>query len=324
MPRLRVRALTLVLLWPAALRAQATASIPELHIEVTGCPDGSSSSLPALVKLEIDVLLREPGPTHAPPDHITIQCVEDSARITVTMQGQLRDSRIDLGALTPDHRPRAIALAAAELVHSMSNRPVEVPPPKPAVAAPPLDESPALEPARRTAWQRPTLAVGGVATWLGQPATVLFGARAAFRAPLSALLAPAVSIEAATGGFHADSAEVSVTTVSAAATLYFGVSTGTVRWDAGPGARIGWVRMRGEPDAGAAFEGHDLSGAWGGLEACVRAAYGISQSRSPSFALELGAGIVTLPVHGRVDGTERVYSVAGPWLSIGAEVGIAW
>lgn len=322
MPRLRARALTLALLWPAALRAQGTVSSPEPRIEATGCPDDPSNPLPALVKLEIDVLLRERGPTRAPPDHIAIRCADERARIEVTIEDRIRDSSIDLSALTPDHRPRAIALATAELVHSMSSRPVEPPPPKPAAPTPAVSEGPPLEHSQQTAWQRPTLAVGGLATWLGQPATALFGARAAFQAPVSALLAPALSAEAVTGGFHTESAEVSVTALSAGAVLYFGVTTGSVRWDAGPGARFGWVRLAGDPGAGASFEGHDLAGAWGGLEARVRAAYGISPNRFPLFALELGAGLVTLPVHGLIDGTERVYSVAGPYLSISAELGI--
>ncbi|HEY3500683.1 MAG TPA: hypothetical protein VGK73_38585 [Polyangiaceae bacterium] len=303
-------------------------SSSEARISVTDCPDGPSSSLPALVNLEIDVLLRERGPARAPPDHIAIRCVEERARIEVTMQGRTHDSSLDLGALAPEHRPRAIALAAAELVHSMSNRPIEVPPPKPAAttAAPsarqPL-ESPPIDDARLTARQRPTLTAGGLVTWLGQPATALFGARVAFRAPVSALLAPAVSVEAATGGFHAESAQVSVTTLSTGAALCFGVTTGSLRWEAGPGARFGWVRLAGEPDTGASFEGDDVAGAWGGLEARARAVYGVSAKRSPSFALELGAGLVTLPVRGTIDGTERVYSVDGPWITIGAEVGIA-
>src|SRR5688572_3699812 len=215
MPGLRARAFALALLWPAAARAQASVSSPEPELEVEGCPEGPTSPLPALVKLEIDVLLRERGPTRAPPDRIAIRCAEEWARIEVTMQGERRESSIDLGALTPDHRPRAIALAAAELVHSMSNRPVRTPPAKPAATPVAPSELRALEHPQKRAWQRPTLALGGLVTWLGQPAAALFGARAAFHVPVSGLVISALSAEGATGGFHADSAEVSVTTLSA-------------------------------------------------------------------------------------------------------------
>jgi hypothetical protein len=322
MRRLRARALALALFLPAELRAQGSASSPSPRIEVTGCPDGPSSPLPALVKLEIDVLLRERGPSGVPPELIAIRCVEERARIEVAMQGRSRDSSIDLGALTPDHRPRAIALAAAELVHAMSNRPADVPPPKAAATTAPKNDAPPLEHPEPTAWQRPALAIGGLATWLGQPGTVLFGARGAFHVPVSALLGPAFSVEAAGGGFDTEAAHVAVTTVSAGAALHFGITTGSMRWDAGPGARLGWVRLSGDPAPGASFEGHDLAGAWGGLEARARAAYGVSRNGSPLFAFELGAGFVTLPVRGLIDGTERVYAVDGAWLSVSAEIGV--
>jgi hypothetical protein len=290
----------------------------EPQIEVTDCPDGTASPLPALVKLEIDVLLRERGPTRVPPDHIAIRCAAERARIVVSMQGRVQESSIDVGALAPDHRPRAIALAVAELVHSLSNRPDEAPA-QPAAPAP-RELAPQPE---KAAWRRPTLAVGGLAVWLGQPSTVLFGARAALHAPVSALLAPAFSVEAATGGFQADAARIAATALSAGASLRFGVTTGNVRLDAGPAARFGWARLSGEPEAGASLEGDDLAGVWGGVEARARAAYGFSPNASPLFALELGAGLVTLPVRGLIDGSERAYAIDGAWLSVSAEVGIA-
>jgi hypothetical protein len=322
MPRLRARALALCLLWPAAARAQESVLSPEPQIEVTGCPDAPADTLRALIELEIDVLLRERGPTRAPPDHIAVRCSDERARIDVTMQDRVQSSSLDLVALAPEHRPRAIALAAAELVHSLSNRPAAAPPKAPATAPALRETAPLAEP-RHTAWRRPTLSAGGLVTWLGQPAAILFGGRAAFQVPVTALLAPALSVEAATGGFHTDSAQISVTTLSAGAALGFGVTTGSVRWDAGPGARFGWVRLAGEPDAATSLEGDHLAGAWGGFEARARAAYGVSSNGSPLFALEVGAGLVTLPVRGLIDGTERVYAIDGPWLSISAEVGIA-
>jgi hypothetical protein len=313
-------ALALTLLFPSALRAQGTAARAEPRIEVADCPDGQSTTLPALVKLEIDVLIRERGPARAPPDHIVIRCTAERVHLEVAMRGRVQDSSIVVGALAPDHRPRAIALAAAELVHSMSNRP-ERAPPKPAAPAPP-PSGPPLE-HENSAWRRPALAAGVLTTWLGTPSTVLFGARAVLHTPVSALIAPAFSVEAATGGFHADAARISATALSAGASLRFGVTTGAVRWDAGPGARFGWVRLSGEPDAGASLEGGDVAGAWGGVEARARAAYAFSPSASPLLAIELGTGLVTLPVRGLIDGAGRAYAVEGLWVSASAQVGIA-
>jgi len=325
MSRLLTRALVLTLL--ASERAQAEASLPPSapDVEVTDCPAELASPLPAAVRLELDVLLRERGATRAPPDRVSLRCAGERVRIEVTMSSAKRESSLDVGALSPDHRARAIALATAELVHSMSMGVPEAPPPAvPAkatkVTEPAPTEQEVSHPPRR-GWQRSSLAVGGVAQWLGKPAAVLFGARAAFRSPVGNLLVPTLFAEGSTGGFHAHSAQISIAALSAGAVLGFGLTTGSVRVELGPGARLGWVRLTGEPDPGVALEGHGVSAAWGGPEARARVAVSPSPERSPSFAFELGAGFVALPVRGLVDGSERVYAVDGPWLSVSAEVG---
>lgn len=325
MSGLLTRALVLTLLVSESAQAEASLPHAEPEVEVAACPTELASPLPAAVKLELDVLLRERGAARAPPDRVSIRCAGDRVRIEVTMQGASRESSIDVGALSADHRARAIALATAELVHSMSSSVPEAPPPvappKATTTAVPAAAEQEESNAPRRAWQRSTLAVGGVAHWLGKPAAVLFGARAAFRSPVSNLLVPTLAFEGSGGGFHARSAQISIATLSAGAVLGFGLTTGSVRVEVGPGARFGWVRLSGEPDAGVTLEGHGLSAAWGGPEARARVAVSPSPERSPLFALELGAGFVALPVRGLVDGSERVYAVDGPWLSVSAEVG---
>jgi hypothetical protein len=169
---------------------------------------------------------------------------------------------------------------------------------------------------------RPALYVGGLAEWLGKPATLLFGARAALLYPLGSGIVPALSVEGSFGGFPARSARVSAQTFTTAAHLYLGTATGRLRWEAGPGVRAGWVHLAGNPDAGSMLEGHSLAGAWGGPEARARVEYGVPEHRSPRFALELGAGFVVLPVRGLVDGAQRIYAVEGHWISLCAELGL--
>src|SRR5262245_46959016 len=98
-------------------RAQAAGKI-DLQVQVVSCPDEIAASVPAGVKLEIDVLFREHGPTRTPPDRIVVRCDGAAAEITVAMGGVSRTSTVDLGALAAEHRARALALAAAELVHA--------------------------------------------------------------------------------------------------------------------------------------------------------------------------------------------------------------
>jgi hypothetical protein len=317
------RSFAFVLLGAAAVRAQPA-------VQVANCPEELASRLPAVVKLEIDVLLRERGPTRAPPESIAVRCEEDAARIEVTLEGYSRRSTIDLHALATEHRARAVGLAAAELVHAMSSRaPTPEPPPAaplapPAPSAPPQPERPAPSSSPR-APARPTLLLGGLGEGVGKPTALLFGARLSLLYPLGAMVVPAISIDGAMGGTTARSARITSRTATAAAHLYFGTTTGSVRWDAGPGGRLGWMHLAGTPDAGTRLEGDTLSAPWGGPEVSARVAYAASSRRSPLFALEVGAGIVTLPIRGVLrflDQSERIYTVQGPWLSVCAEVGI--
>ena len=313
----------LALFGAAGGRAQAAGKI-DLQVQVTSCPEEIAASLPAGVKLEIDVLFREHGPTRTPPDRIAVRCDDAGAEITVAMGGVSRTSTVDLGALAPEHRSRAVALAAAELVHAMISAPAPeapppAPPPAPTVSLSPAP--PAIEASATPARARPALLVGGLAQWLGRPAALLLGARAAFRYPLGDILVPALSIDGALGTFPVTTAEVSAATLAAGVHVYAGKTMGNFRLDAGPGTRWGWVHLTGRPDAASLLEGRSLSAAWGGPELRARAAYAVGR-RLPIIAIELGAGYVLLPVHGLRDGTAPVYAVEGPWISLGIDLGL--
>jgi hypothetical protein len=293
---------------------------------VTNCDPAFTARVPAVVKLEIDVLLRERGPTRSPPENIAVRCDEQRARIEITMDGTSRASTIDLHVLAPEHRARAVALAAAELVHAMSAEPR---PPEAPANSPPMSSISRAEPDRpapqaspRGSSKAPTLLVGGLAEWRGNPAVLLLGGRMAFHYPVNEVVLPELSVDASFGGISARSAHVTIQSLSTAAHLYFGMTTGSVRWDVAPGARFGTVRLVGQPDAGSGLLGETLNSAWGGPELRLRAAYGGSQRRPALFALQLGAGFVALPVRGLLDGTEPIYAVEGPWMSVCAEVGL--
>ena len=164
--------------------------------------------------------------------------------------------------------------------------------------------------------------MGALAEWRGNPAALLFGGRMAFQYRLGKVVTPELSVDASFAGISSRSAHVTAQTFSTGAHLYFGTTTGSVRWDVGPGARFGWVRLTGQPDAGSSLQGQTVTAPWGGPEVRARAAYGASQIRPALFALEVGVGVVALPVRGLLDGTEPVYAVEGPWMSVCAEVGL--
>jgi hypothetical protein len=325
MRRLGAPAFGTVLLGALGAHSQAVSPESGLRIEVANCAEDLASRLPAVVKLEIDVLLRERGPTRSPPENIAVRCDQERAHIEVTLNGSSRASTIDLQALAAEHRARAVGLAAAELVHGLANRP------RTAEAAPNREAVPPsrAEPERtrpnssaRRSSQRAKLLAGGLAEWRGNPAALLFGGRIAIQYPLGQTVVPELSADASFGGIHAPSAHVAIQSLSSAAHLYFGTTIGSVRWDVGPGARFGWVHLAGEPDAGSPLQGQTLTAAWGGPELRARLAYGGSRLEPALLALEIGGGVVALPVHGLLDGTEPVFAVEGPWLSVCAQVGL--
>jgi len=331
------RTFGVIFLFGVNARAEAAATEPGFRTQVTDCPEEIASRLPAVVKLEIDVLMRERGPTRVPPDSIAFRCEEDSAHIEVTMGGTSRISNVDLRALSSEHRARALGLAAAELVHSISSqaRAAEgAPPPPPTGPSSSEGRDRAPLPAPRRSSPRPVLLVGGLAELLGKPAALLFGGRLGLSYPLGRVVAPAMSVDGALGSIRTSSAEVMIQTATAAGHIYFGTTTGRVRWEVGPGAGIGWVHLVGKPAAGSGLVGDTVAAMWGGPELRARIAYftsndpdssgasGFARVRSPALALELGAGFIALPVRGLLDGSERVYSVEGPWASVCAEVGL--
>ena len=71
---------------------------------MANCPEEIAASLPAGVKLEIDVLRREHGPTRAMPERIAVRCDDAGAEITVAMGAAARTSTVDLGGLAAEHR----------------------------------------------------------------------------------------------------------------------------------------------------------------------------------------------------------------------------
>ncbi|HWA72956.1 MAG TPA: hypothetical protein VG937_11495 [Polyangiaceae bacterium] len=315
-----------ILLWVTAAAAEPLTSAGgsrSTDLSISNCSDELAESLPAVIQLEIDVLLRESGPSRAPPERISIQCSASRVTIVVSQASTAAESSLDIAALAPDHRARAVALAAAELAHSLSHR-SELPPAppksqpeptsataKPTEAAPPARKSP------------PIVLLGGLAEWLGEPAALLFGARLAAYYPLGTHVVPALSLDGALGGLSAQSADVAAKTLALAAHLYLGTNTGPMRWDAGPGARIGFASLSGRPAPDSPLVGRTLTAAWGGPELRARVAYGAPQRHSTVFALELGAGLVALPIRGLVDGTERIYAVQGHWLSVCAGLGLS-
>jgi hypothetical protein len=315
-----------LLLWAARAAAEPLDSAADSRspaLRISGCAKELAESLPSVIQLEIDVLLRESDGTRNPPERIAIRCESDRVAIEVRQGGATAESTLAIDSLAADHRARAVALAAAELAHSLSHRAAIAPAPpkpKPAPSAPPVK---AIEPAERDSPSSPIVLLGGLAEWLGEPTALLFGARLSANYPITNHVLSMLSLEGALGGLSTQSADVAARTLALAAHLYLGAHTGPVRWDAGPGARVALASLSGRPDPNSLLVGRTLTAAFAGPELRARVAYGTLRAHSTVFALELGAGLVALPIRGLMDGTERVYAVQGHWLSLCAGFGLS-
>lgn len=323
-------AIVVAVLW-AVGAGEPPPAAPAIPVRVTGCPEQLGAILPALLNLEIQVLRRERGATRGLPDGIDVRCAGDGALVEITVAGIRRTSSIPLGALAAEHRARALALAAAELVDALAAGAVAampspastsalvvpaLPPPSvPPVAADRSTDAPSVP-----APPGPTVLAGGTAEWLGRPAAVLLGARIAYQHPLSRLFAPMLSLDGSIGDVTAPSGRVSARTLGLGAHLFLRTSARGLRLEVGPGVRLGWAQVAGRPAASSSLEGRALSAWWGGPELRLRAS--TTSRRGAHVALELGGGIVALPVRGLVDGGVAAYAIEGGWLSLSLQLGL--
>jgi hypothetical protein len=323
-----MRALGVFVLTTAlALAVRPAHAQPEgdFEISVDDCPPDLSERLPSVVRLEVRVLLRERAVASPFVQRIGVRCDGDVVRIDATAGGTIRFSVIDSRAIAPEHRARALGLAAGELIDALwseqqgrgappASAAPEVPTPTDSVQSSPAPEHPG------------SVAIGGVVTRTGRPAALLFGGRAEMALRLGPLFTPVLSLDAAWGHADADPATVSVRSVSAAAHLLVGRSPGRLSWGIGPGAHAGWARLDGKPSAESGLEARSLSAAWAGLALRARLAclLGSGPGLVPFAAMEGDAGLVLLPVRGTQDGGRRVFSLDGPWLSLALSVGASF
>jgi hypothetical protein len=262
--------------------------------------------------------------------------------IEVALPRARREARVALGGMALKHRARALALAAAELVDALAAAvpPVAASPdqsraptkqPVPATVQAERTTPPAMAPATATATttttttttttaRSPSALLGGTVDWLGKPATLLVGARLSYLHPLGGFVTPMLSLDGNVGEATSSVGRVAARTVAGGIHVLLRAPLGRLRVDIGPGLRFGWVHLAGKPEAGSILEGHALSAWWGGPEVRMRTT--TTWGRGWAGALELGAGLVVLPVRGLVDGGAAAYALDGAWLSLALQLGV--
>ncbi len=298
---------------PAQADESSATNLPP--VVVLGCPDEWSTELRDLLALELQTLIQERRDIeHTRFGRVAVECRAGQVRIDVELASGERSQRwVATEGIEREARARTVALTATELVDALWLE--REPPP-----TPPRIERP--QPTRRAQRQlRPSVHVAGSLRRTGRPGVWLFGGLIGAELPVTRALAPVADLRLHVGRRSTDLATVDVFSCSAASHLLVGSHAGVWRWGAGPGVRLGWVSLRGDPESGTDLRGERLGGLWGGpgILGRVTLAPGAGQLL---LTLSLDGGLVTLPVTGTLDSGTAVFAMDGGWLGAALGVGM--
>jgi hypothetical protein len=240
--------------------ARAADATP-IRISVPACPSSPFSVEAFLGSLEVELAGHVPpccllatSPAPAGPGllvALTIDpCDANATSVVVRVQDPARASaaerKVELSDISPDARPRALALAVAELVHSATL----APPPSPPPPAPPPTGSSAPSP------RRPTLFLSGALELEPHPGNnmLLWGVGVSAAAARARWMA-ALDLQWLNAGSSVAFGEVDTELLALALTAGPRWSLGRLLIDLGVTGRLGWAWMSGHPSVAGATGG---------------------------------------------------------------------
>jgi len=317
------RAVVLVslVLGPLPARAQDWSALPDVPLSLAGCPDAWTSRLRDQLRIEIDALGREhPTAEHADLERVMVECRGSTVRIRVrTHSGAENDTELDAAGVEPDALVRTVALSAAELAGALWFDTVPRRPPDP--RPPPAEVGPSRGRAR-VARPPPLFWLGGSVRRAGSPGTWLVGGALASELPVTRVLGPLFDVRAELGRAKPARAPVAVEAWSLGAYLLAALPTGSVRTGVGPGLRVGWVALRGEPAPESELDGHRVSGVFAGPSLVGRVGYALS-APFPWVGLTVDGGLITWSVTGKVDAGPALFEFGGAWAGLALCLGLS-
>jgi hypothetical protein len=326
-----------------------TAAPEPITLSIDRCSHLDTAEVKRLLAIELSAELVE-GDGDA-----SIRCEE--TRVHLAYRTKTRT--LDLARTDARAQPRLIALALAELAvtpvpppprppetPSIPERvelpvepPVEPPldppiapeiPPPPPVTPPPPPEPPPAPPALTAAPPVTTstatelhfaASVTGGLMLFTSPGPPAFGGRATVEiAPIA--FGARLDAGAYFGSESVDPGSVSLLLADVGLSGFGRFGGDVVLFDVGVGARLGFARLRGSPDASegqpGAIEGATLTGAWAGPFLGGRATFRLEPLL---IVADLEAGLVIRPVVGNAEGT-TVVSADGAWFGFHLGLGL--
>lgn len=283
-------------------------------LELVRCEPAWLERIPALLELELSSLAAERTELPRGELHrLWVECSGERAELRAMLEsGRGARTEVDLRGLSREARARSVALSAAELVDTLWQQELELEP------APPPPAAPTPAPRRRD----PSLSLLGIARSAGRPSLWLGGLSLSGTLPIDRRFAVAVDATRLAGQRQLDEARATLASLSLAVSLL--AELGGERWlfGVGPAGRVGWVRMRGRPEAGSGLVGDVADGPWGGPALVTRWGF---VPRGSAWRLEARAeaGLVTLPVAGTRDRDTTLQELRGPWAGLGLGLGVS-
>ena len=308
--------------------AEATVSI-----RVDACVPVDHAALRRLLSIELGTsTAHEPGPKV--PTRVWVGCspLGIELRLEDGMTSKMMARTLPASSFRDASSTRLLALSVAEfVVASWIELGVQ---PEPAVQ--PLPVAPPPSPAQRQEIQHAIderapegSASGGLslsaalalALWTSNESLWL-GAGARITRQASPSIAWSIAFD-----FTGTSAEVEYGSVnglsgSLAFSAQFYVRLQPLILSTGPGARVGVVRLAGDPEDPEEKSGKDFAAPFGGPIWVARAE--LALSRGVRLGLELEAGVTTLPARATAGPRERVFGLEGVWLSPALSLGASF
>jgi hypothetical protein len=291
----------------------AAASHP-FTLDAGTCPAFDADGLRALVDIELGTVAAERIPR---PVAIRLDCERESVRIVVTDVGTGKQER---SLIVPREdakaaRVRLLALAITELVAGVWNTPS--PPVLPAAATKdpsPLD--PTTPPTAPRAWR---LFADASLRRLGSPPAWRWGMAGGGERTLFRHFALSLAVFGEAGTVSTSSADVNERELGAIAAVRGGFSLGRARMEAGPGFRVGLVRLSARPRL-AGTQGGSLDGFAAGPLISLRLATNLGRYASVEARLE--SGHATQKTTGLVNNADPLADTGGWWFGFALGAGL--
>ncbi len=310
-----------------AAGAPAAKQLPRrVVLDASACPDVPAPALRRIMAIEIgDLLVGARENVVDDVDRVELTCLGGEALVHADGPRRPRAlaRTLPLADFPGDAAPRALALAAIEILAALSpdvreriearQRPRAPPPPPP----PPVIER---VPEPRPPHASVVLGAGAYRTFLPSAGATTWGGRVGFRRALGARLE--LGADADLGRSTTSDSLGDVTTTLASASAFVGVRAGGPRLDGGVavGGRVGLARLEGRAADPLGFVGERASHPWGGPLLVAR-----GRGSAGPVGLELSAELGW--AFGRAAGTAgdaTVVAVGGTWLAVTVGLGLGF